>query len=806
MTGPGPGPASPPRPLALLRTFLLRFLLALVAIVIGVGAWNFLTTFRPRNARHTASAAPSSAAAVELQPLAAQVGRLLEALDYIGAPLSAQDRQALDAALQRTSDEKGATEEAQRILDRYVLFDVHINPESRVRVAAGAAPRELVQNGWRTFLVKVRNEAGVTAALKAASPQAQRVWARGPEGFSMDPRPKQTITPRDITDRWLDLSLFDKPPLTPQLSGLQVEYRIIQLYSRDAGKRDATVSFNVGQGTQDIGFRNDASLLFTCVPARDVVLRVRDEHGQPSTASFLITDAQGHIYPSPAKRLAPDFGFHPQVYRSDGEHVTLGTGDYTVEFTRGPEYVVQRQPLKVDASAPGEATFTLQRWIDVPKMGWYSGDHHVHAAGCLHYESPTEGVSPQDMIRHVLGEGLNVAAILTWGPGYYFQKQFFEGKDNPLSTRDQLMHYDVEVSGFPSSHSGHLVLLRLKDQNYPNTKVLEDWPTWNLPILQWAKAQGAVVGYAHSGWGLEVQDTNFPTKEVPKFDGIGANEYIVDVTHDAVDFISTIDTPAPWELNIWYHTLNVGLRTRISGETDFPCIFGDRVGLGRSYVKVDDALSYDRWADGIRAGRSYVTDGKSHLIDFRVNDSAIGVGASELTIAAPSTVRVTAKVAARLPDAPAELIVPRGPELTRVRRDVRTVPPSDKPYWDLERARIGDTRDVAVEVIVNGQAVSRQTVTADGALHDLAVDVPIERSSWVALRILPSSHTNPIFVLVGGQPVRASRASAEWCLTGVDHCWNQKANQIAARERAAAQRAYDHARAVYRQRLSESVN
>ena len=41
---------------------------------------------------------------------------------------------------------------------------------------------------------------------------------------------------------------FDKPPLKPALSGLAVEYRIVQLYSRDAGKREATISFNVGQG------------------------------------------------------------------------------------------------------------------------------------------------------------------------------------------------------------------------------------------------------------------------------------------------------------------------------------------------------------------------------------------------------------------------------------------------------------------------------------------------------------------------------------------------------------------------------
>ena len=93
------------------------------------------------------------------------------------------------------------------------------------------------------------------------------------------------------------------------------------------------------------------------------------------------------------------------------------------------------------------------------------------------------------------------------------------------------MHYDLEVSGFPSSHAGHLVLLGLKDQDYPGTQRLEDWPTWTLPILRWAKAQGAVVGFAHSGWGLEVRSRDLPNYEMPAFDGIGANEFIVDVTH-----------------------------------------------------------------------------------------------------------------------------------------------------------------------------------------------------------------------------------------------------------------------------------
>lgn len=727
----------------------------------------------------------SKAEQVELQPLAAQVKRLLETLDYLGTPLRAPDKEALNRAL-ADSDQGRAVGAIKDVLDKYCLVEVQISPESRVKVAPGQAKTELVEKGWRTFLIKVRNEAGVTAELKVESPNALPVFG-APSG---SPRPARSISKLEVANRWLDLSLFNKPPFNPQLSGLGLEYRIIQLYSRDAGKREARLGFNVGQGTQDIGFRNDTEILFNCLPSSDVTLRVLDEKGQPVTAALTIRDGQGHVYPSQPKRLAPDFYFQPQVYRSDGDKIRLPAGEYRVEFTRGPEYLVKTQDIKVAAGKAHTFTLRLERWIDLAKLGWYSGDHHIHAAGCAHYEAPSQGVLPEDMIRHILGEDLNVGSVLTWGPCYYYQKQFFEAKDNQLSTDENLMRYDLEVSGFPSSHSGHLVLLRLKDQDYPGTKVIEDWPTWDLPILKWAKTQGAVVGFAHSGWGLEVKTDQLPHYEMPKFDGIGANEYIVDVTHDVVDFISTVDTPSVWELNIWYHTLNSGFRTRVSGETDFPCIYGERVGLGRSYVKLDGKLTYDAWVEGVRAGRSYVSDGKSHLVGFSVNGLLVGTQGSEVKLRAPETIHVTAKVAARLDEQPNEEI--RGRRYDK------------QPYWNLERARIGQSREVPVEVIVNGNPVARRNIVADGTMREVAFDVPVERSSWVALRILPSSHTNPIFVIVDGKPIRASKRSAEWCLKAVDQCWSQKSPRISAKERPEAEAAYEHARQTYRKILEES--
>jgi hypothetical protein len=750
---------------------------------------------------------------VEFQPLAAQARRVSEALDSLGAPLSPADRAAL---------EKATTPQAiQAVLDRRCLMVVSINPEQRVKVAAGPAEPSLDENGWRSFLVKVINEAGTTAELKAESPNAAPIYRMS----SSSPRPRETVKREDVPGRWLELAMFNQAPLRKELSGLEVEYRVLALYCGDRSlgssfsdrdrqpntqhptpstfKREAKIAFNVGQGTQDLGFRNDCDLLFTCRPSVDVRLRIRDDDGSPATASLTIRDPNGRVYPSQAKRLAPDFFFHPQVYRKDGEDLKLPPGQYTVTYTRGPEYVSKTEKVTVAPGRTQTLSFSLHRWIDPAKMGWISGDHHIHAAGCAHYENPTQGVFPEDMWRHIQGEDLKVGCTLTWGPCYYYQKQFFTGKPDKLSTARYVLRYDIEVSGWSSHRAGHLCILRLTDQDYPGAKVQEDWPNLGLSVLKWAKAQGAVTGPAHSGWGLEVPGTDLPNYTVPRFDGIGANEYIMQVTHEvpgpggkpvpAVDFMSTVDTPYVWELNMWYHTLNAGFRTRISGETDFPCIYGDRVGLGRVYVKMDDPrhIDFDRWVDGIAAGRSYVGDGKSHLIDFQVNGVEVGTRNSALNIASPGTVRASAKVAALLDETP--------------HPEIKNRPYQQKPYWDIERARIGDTREVPVELVVNGIPVARKNVLADGRLREVAFDdVKIDRSSWVAMRIVPSSHTNPVFVLVGDRPVRASRRSIEWCLKGVDVCWNQKSRTYKPEELETARAAYEHARQVYRQRLSEA--
>ncbi len=345
---------------------------------------------------------------VEPQPFVFHIQQLIETMAYLGEPLLEEDKIKITQLVENQSD----VTEIEQVLDKYTLFDVQINPESRVKATTGNAPRELLQGGWKTFLIKVQNQAGITAKLKIESEQAKRVYDGGEKiyGFG-NPDLGVTVTKNNIRDRWLDLSLFTQNPMNTNLSGLETEYFIVQLYSRDKGKRAAKFTFNCGQATQDIGFRNENNVLFTCKSASKILLNILDENQKPTTASLTIKDSHGHLYPSQMKRSVPDFFFQPQIYRTHGENIELPSGKYSITYDRGPEYLTKTKILQVFDNQTFK--LDLERWINPAQYGWYSGDHHIHAAGCSHYTSPTQGVNPEDMMRHILGEGVNVGSVLT---------------------------------------------------------------------------------------------------------------------------------------------------------------------------------------------------------------------------------------------------------------------------------------------------------------------------------------------------------------------------------------------------------
>jgi len=789
---------------------------------------------------------------VEGQPLGANVLRVIDALDLLGAPLpTTLQRQLRDAASKRDA------KRLQQLLDLNVLFVVSLNPEVRVKVARGAAAARLQQGGFTPVLVKIINESTATKTLRLTSPQSGPVYS-GEALLSMQRQAQLHLRSdgKGGRERFLQVELFQSPPMTAQLSGLEVEYAIALIYSSEAGKREATIVFDVGQGTQDLGFRAEAPTLFDIKPATGVKLIIKDVDGKPTTARFTFRNTAGHVFPPQPKRLAPDFFFQQQIYRHSGEHVLLPPGEFMMEYSRGPEYKLLTRRITVPARGNPTLTVQLERWVDTAQHGFYSGDHHIHAAGCAHYTSPSEGVAPADIFRQVKGEGMNVGCVLTWGFCWDFQRKFFTAGSDSLSEPLTLLKYDIEVSGFGSQSLGHVCLLNLRDQTYPGSDGTKDkgWPTWTTPLMRWAKAQGAFTGYAHSASGLAIEPTNaakrllaqldtnkdtrvtpnecagallpesfatidanadgaltetelvashdrvadrLPNLAIPEMNGVGAMECAVTTALGLCDFISAMDTARIQEWNTWYHLMNCGFPLKVSGETDFPCMSSTRVGQGRVYVQLGrvERVDFRAWCEGLARGRSYVSDGYAHALQFSVNDTSAG---GEVQLAQPAEVTVKARVAfsSQTPlDVKHGTVAPT--KGLRVSGDTVVL---QAPLFTGQT--VGGMR--TVEVVVNGLAVASQQVPADDQPHDLEFKVKLDRSSWVALRHFPQMHTNPVNVLIGGKPIRASRQSAQWAIGVIDQLWRNRERNIAPPERDEARATFERVKEMYRRIAEES--
>lgn len=733
-----------------------------------------------------------------MQAQLALARHVIDELAAYGEPLAAETIATIDSLI-AGGGASAAWDALTAALAPRLLLVASVNPEGQVGLSVGPAKRELVQGGYRLYLARIDNPSGAPGRFAVHSPESIAVNGIDPSPPNQAPMGAPAAIATSVGDmaaRWLDLGVLDAKQLPAALLPLPVDFKLLQIYARDAGVHAAHISADAGAGRQASGGNDTVLVDFSVLAGQAVTVAVRDVDGAPVTCSLLVTDAQGRVYPSQTRRDLPDMYFQRRIYRADGETLSLPAGEYRVEATRGPEYLLEAGSRRVQAQGTTRWEIALRRWIDPRVHGWYSGDHHIHAAGCAHYMQPTEGVGPDVMARQVRGEGLSIGSVLTWGPGFYTQKLNFSGHDAALSSASMRLHYDLEVSGFPSSHCGHTVLLQMRGMDFPGTARIEEWPSSNAPVLRWARSQGAITGYAHSGWGLIVDSTELPNELMPAFDGIGANDYIATGPAGFVDFISACNTPLAAELNIWYHTLNAGLRTRLAGETDWPCIFDEAVGMGRSYVRIDGPLSYEAWCQGLKAGRTYVSDGRSHLMDFSVEAAGqrAVMGAADLALAKPQAVDIKVQVAARLEPAP-----------TAATETIRALGPTDKPYWHLERARIGATRRVAVELLVNGRPVESREIEADGSIRAIGFSFQPRASCWLALRIRGSSHTNPIWVTVAGAPVRLRR-SASWCRSAVDQCWGQKEVRIRESERAAEALVYDAARAYYERAMTESAD
>ena len=401
------------------------------------------------------------------------------------------------------------------------------------------------------------------------------------------------------------------------------------------------------------------------------------------------------------------------------------------------------QTVSLDAGATTELTVQLPRWIDMAARGWYSGDSHVH----LHTGGPIE-VTPADALVATRAEGVNyVNLCVSNNVGDDIRDaDLITGKPHGVSTDRHLLVFGEEMRSTIYGHMQFFGINRLVQPQYTGfdgTPNRNDFPA-NYVMAADAVHQGGVVTYGHPIFAGQ----SFPFDKDPAKPSGAARELPIDavlgMVH-AVDLMS-YNSDKDRSAELWYRLLNCGLKLSACVGTDALLDRStDPLGGDRVYVKTSGPLTMQSWLDGLKSGRSFVTNGPIPTLE--VNGKGPGE-TCELTTA--GKVRVAATVESYVPV---------------------------------------DT----IEVIVNGKVAAQGEVAAGDQtgvrVKRLEVELPLERSSWVALRVRgadhPSifdgpawAHTSPVFVQVAGQKI-ASREDAKYFVDWIE----QMLKVVAARNR-----------------------
>jgi TolB protein len=348
----------------------------------------------------------------------------------------------------------------------------------------------------------------------------------------------------------------------------------------------------------------------------------------PARVSLIGSDGRSYA-PDDTWRYADDGfdrgerGFEYGYFHTAGSSVvTVPTGRFTLEVSRGPEYLVARSTVTAEANSTRSISVKLQRLVDLPASGWYSGDLHVH----MNYGG-TYRNTPKQLAMQARAEDLHVVENLVVNKeGRIPDIGHFTGRPDPVSTAATVIVHDQE---YHTSAWGHIGLLGLRRNiilpgyaGYVNTAAASLYPT-NAAVMDLAHEQGAITGYVHPFDSYpEPDDSTKPlTDELPVDVALGKVDY-----YEALGFVDDYEATA----KVWYQLLNCDFRLPAGAGTDAMANFASLrgpVGMNRVFVRSGAPLEHRRWLAALKAGRSFATNGP--LLGFTLDGKGLG---DELTL------------------------------------------------------------------------------------------------------------------------------------------------------------------------------
>lgn len=442
-----------------------------------------------------------------------------------------------------------------------------------------------------------------------------------------------------------------------------------------------------------------------------LTIRVRDSTGDPLPCRVHLEDADG------TPQQADGLPFWRDHFVCPGEaSVTVSPGSFRYVIERGPEY--RRLSGEVTISDKDhELDVSLVRLIDMSSRQWWSGELHIHRA-------------IEELPLHMQAEDLHIGPTITWWNGRDLWKQ----RDLPESTRrvvDTNRFYDI-MAGEDEREGGALLYFGLK-KPLPLPGGKGEFPEHPSPmtfLTQARERQNVWIDIEKPfWWDVPVWLASGQVDSI----GLANNHMCRSRMYESEAWGRPRDVtrlPAPrgngiWTQDIYYHILNCGLRIPPSAGSASG-VLPNPVGYNRVYVHTGQALKWTDWWNGLKAGRSFVTNGP---ILLATADGELPGHAFEID-AETRAIRISAKVV------------------------------SNDPFSSIEVVNNGEVITVAgIETNDPGVGPHRMTV-------DTSIAV---KPGWFLIRVITDrkdtfrfASTAPWFIDESGKPRRVSRRSVEF--------------------------------------------
>lgn len=269
--------------------------------------------------------------------------------------------------------------------------------------------------------------------------------------------------------------------------------------------------------------------------------------------------------------------------------IRLPAGKWRLAVAHGVEFVPYAEEFEIAAGGSLARKVRLKRWVDMPRMGWYSGDDHVHL--------PRLNASQDEfLLTWARADDIHVANILRMGDmrAVYFEQAAY-GKASHYQKGNYVLATGQEDPRMDIAEQGHVIALNI-------TAPIRDVSRYHQfdYMFDEAHRQSALTGYAHIAWASDYYARNGAASRFPTWDPN------IDVVRGKVDFFEILQF-RHLGLEDLYDFLNLGYKITATAGSDLP--WGSSIGEVRTYAYTGRHFSVEAWFDAVKNGHTFVTNG-----------------------------------------------------------------------------------------------------------------------------------------------------------------------------------------------------